>query len=243
MLKKVIIIITLLVAVGASWYLFLRDDSTESSESNSSQTAQQPPAEFDRFRYSIDEPGSLWWIVNKDRPLSDDYVPAELAAPDIKLRWARSAESMQVDARLIEPLEEMVNDAAQADHELMLISGYRSEDYQRELYQNYVRQYGEEEARRFSAPPGTSEHQTGLVVDLGRPDGECEIQECFGETDEGKWLASNAYKYGFIVRYTQGDEDSTGYMYEPWHFRYVGEDLASELHESSQTMEEFFNVN
>lgn len=242
MLKKVIIIITLLFAVGAIWYLFLREDNSEKTETNN-QTPQQQAAEFDRFRHSIDEPGSIWWIVNKERPLSDDYTPAELAAPDIELRWARTAESMQVDARIIQPLEEMIKAAAQAGHELMLISGYRSEDYQRELYQNYVRQYGEEEARRFSAPPGTSEHQTGLVVDLGRPDGECEIQECFGETEEGKWLASNAYKYGFIVRYTQGDEDITGYMYEPWHFRYVGEDLARELHEAAVTMEEFFNVN
>jgi D-alanyl-D-alanine carboxypeptidase len=242
-MKRLLFVVLGLVMMGAVAFYAIKHNTTPAAEQNATQQDSSPVAEgFDKNQYSIDEPGSLWWIVNKQRPLPDEYIPASQDAPNILLRWARSAESMQLDIRLIEPLESMVADAENAGHEIMLVSGYRSQAYQTELYNNYVEAYGEEEASRFSAKPGTSEHQTGLVADLGMKDGTCEIEECFGETAAGKWLAVNGHKYGFIVRYLQGKEAETGYLYEPWHFRYVGVELARELYDQNTTMEEFFGV-
>lgn len=237
-MKKVIItlLVAALVVGGALFYMKIDKNGDAASDESS----QPEPAGFDKSLYSIDEPGSPWWVVNKQRPLPADYSPAELTSPDIKLRWADDAESMQVSALIAEPLERLYADAKLAGHELMLVSGYRSEDYQRQLYEGYVASSGQEAADKFSARPGTSEHQTGLVVDLGRTDGECEIEACFGDTKAGKWLAAQAHKYGFIIRYLEDKEVSTGYIYEPWHLRYVGPELAAELYRTKQTMEEFF---
>lgn len=234
-----IIVAIVLAAAGFFAYShFIRDEGP----TQEAVEQQDQPEGFNEELYSIDEPGSPWWIVNKRRPLPDDYEPASMRSPDMELRWADDAESMQVSTQAVEDLEELNSAAKEDDINLMLVSAYRSEEYQAELYNGYVRSAGQEDADRFSARPGTSEHQTGLVVDLGRPDGECEIEECFGETKEGKWLADNAYKYGFIIRYLDGKEDITGYLYEPWHFRWVGKELAAELHGSNQTLEEFFGL-
>lgn len=231
-----------MVALFGGYLFYLNQGQDEQVIPNINSETQTTETGFNKAQYSYSEPGSLWWIVNKDLPMADDYVPAEMTAPNINLRWAKSAESMQVDVRIAKPLEELVAAAKKAGYDLMLISAYRSEAYQKQLYDNYVRAYGEAEANRFSAKPGTSEHQTGMAVDLGRTDGKCEIITCFGDLPEGKWLAAHAYEYGFIVRYLDGKEDVTGYMYEPWHFRYVGKELAAELHSSGLTMEEFFNL-
>ena len=94
-----------------------------------------------------------------------------------------------------------------------------------------------------SARPGFSEHQTGLAVDVGMANATCEVDQCFGATPAGKWVAANGYKYGFIVRYPQGLSDITGYEYEPWHLRYVGVGLATEMHNKAvQTLEQFFDL-
>ena len=94
--------------------------------------------------------------------------------------------------------------------------------YQKQLYDGYVAQMGQDEADKISARPGTSEHQTGLAFDVTLPSGECFLETCLGAMPEGEWIAANAYKYGWIVRYPEGKEDITGYSYEPWHLRYVG---------------------
>lgn len=241
-MKKWVLLIGVGVLVLALAYLiyakFVKDDVVVNPQSAS----QQEPAGFDKQLYSIDEPGSPWWVVNKTRPLPEDYVPAEMRSPNMRLRWADDAESMQVSTQAVGDLEALNQAAKQAGIELMLVSAYRSASYQRQLYEGYVRSAGQEEADRFSARPGVSDHQTGLVVDLGRPDGECEIEECFADTKEGKWLAANAYKFGFILRYPEGKEDITGYLYEPWHFRWVGKELAAEIHQTKQTLEEFFGL-
>lgn len=214
----------------------------ESRQQPAPPTNQTQQDGFDRSQHSIDEPGSPWWIVNKQRSLANDYKPAELTAPSMKLRWAADAETMQVSKDIAPSLEAMAKAAKESGFELMLISGYRSSAYQKELYDSHVRQYGQAEADRQSAKPGTSEHQTGLAIDVGRADKECELLECFGDTPEGKWLANHAHEYGFIIRYLKDKERYTGYMYEPWHLRYVGNELATELYAKNQTMEEFFRL-
>jgi D-alanyl-D-alanine carboxypeptidase len=125
----------------------------------------------------------------------------------------------------------------------MLSSGYRSYDYQVGLYNGYVKSQGQATADTQSARPGYSEHQTGLAVDIEPASKKCELDACFADTPEGKWLVANAYKYGFILRYTQDKTAVTGYAYEPWHFRYVGTPLATEMHNQNvATLEEFFNL-
>lgn len=142
--------------------------------------------------------------------------------------------------------QKAVNDmTAQARKEgvvLTTISSYRSYSYQAQLFKNYSYSHGVKEAERFSARPGTSEHQTGLAFDFGGTNRVHWLEESFGTTKEGKWLVSNAHKYGFVLRYHQNKEKITGYMYEPWHFRYVGSQMATKIKSSGLTMEEYFNI-
>jgi D-alanyl-D-alanine carboxypeptidase len=141
-------------------------------------------------------------------------------------------------------LEKMVQAAANQGVHLNLQSGYRSYSFQVSLYNGYVKQQGQADADRQSARPGYSEHQTGLAADLGgSTQPSCNVAQCFANTVEGKWLAANAYLYGFMIRYTTAKESITGYEDEPWHIRYVGTQLSTELHASGiTTLEEFFGV-
>ena len=190
--------------------------------------------------YSVDAPGSLWWVVNKQRPLPEGYLPTDLAVPSVPLSRDHGAETMQLSSQIIPALEALFRAADQNGIKLWLISGYRSNAYQQTLYQRYVARDGQAAADRYSARPGTSEHQTGLALDIGNPNGPCLLQTCYEQTPAGTWLAAHAHEYGFILRYPEGKEEITGYQYEPWHFRYVGLELAHELHQSGQTMEEYF---
>lgn len=136
----------------------------------------------------------------------------------------------------------MAASAAEAGHKLNLFSGFRSYSYQTDLFQKYVKQSGVQRAETYSARAGFSEHQTGLTFDIGGRDSSKWTTSAFGSTAEGQWLASNAPKFGFILRYPQGKEAVTGYVYEPWHFRYVGKDLALKITDSGLTLDEYFNA-
>ena len=139
-------------------------------------------------------------------------------------------------------LEQMAAEAKKDGINLMLASGYRSYQLQVSVYNANVQKYGQAGADKQSARPGTSEHQTGLAADIGSTSRQCEIEQCFGDLPEGKWLSANAYKYGFILRYPADKQAVTGYEYEPWHYRYIGTELATELHKQSvTTLEEFFS--
>lgn len=132
--------------------------------------------------------------------------------------------------------------AKKAGHKLTMFSGFRSFTYQRDLFNKYVKQSGTKKAETYSARPGFSEHQTGLSFDIGGSDSSKWTSASFGDTKEGKWLAANAKEYGFILRYPKGKESITGYIYEPWHFRYVGKDLAKKITASGLTLDEYFDV-
>lgn len=119
---------------------------------------------------------------------------------------------------------------------LPLISGYRSYSTQNTIYNNYIKKWGQEYTDTVSARPGHSEHQTGLAFDVGQ------LSNSYGETKEGIWLKENCYKYGFILRYLKGKENITGYAYEPWHIRYVGVDIATEIMKKNLTLEEYLGI-
>lgn len=243
MLKKIILVVIVITAVGfAGWRVFGERDKSDPDDTQPRKTEQQSETSFDKSKYSVSEPGSLWWVVNKKRPLPDGYRPTDLVVPSVTLRLSSGEEQMQLRKDTAAALEQMLAAAKQAGYDLYLASGFRSATYQKQLYDGYVARDGQAEADKYSARPGTSEHQTGMTADVGRPDGKCELEICFGDTPEGKWVAEHAHEYGFIVRYPQGKESITTYQYEPWHLRYVGKDLAAELKKTGQTMEEFFKL-
>lgn len=196
-------------------------------------------------QHSLTSAGSLWVIVNKTRRLNPaNYTPANLVTPNIPLRDNITNDEKQVSADMTTALEKMVDDANTQGVHFNLQSGYRSYQFQVKLYNTYVREQSKSVADSQSARPGYSEHQTGLAVDLGgtsKP--SCNVEDCFAKTIEGKWLAANAYSYGFIIRYPSGKEDITGYVYEPWHIRYVGTALSEQMHEHGiETLEQFFDL-
>ena len=133
----------------------------------------------------------------------------------------------------------MAGDALAEGYEIVATTAYRSYNFQNYLYNSYVEREGQAAADTFSARPGKSEHQTGLAADVTSASVNYRLISDFGDTEEGKWLAENCYKYGFIMRYQKGKEDITGYIYEPWHVRYVGQKAAKEIWERDLTLEEY----
>ena len=157
-------------------------------------------------------------IANKTYPLPSDYNPGENTE-------ARAA------------LNKMFADAkAEKNLDMWVCSGYRSYTVQKNLYNSYVSRDGVKNADRYSARPGYSEHQTGLAFDINYADSR------FTGTAQAVWLAENAHKYGFILRYPEGKESVTGYMYEPWHYRYIGVENAEKIYASGLTLEEYFGI-
>lgn len=250
--KRASVLMLLLIAIAvaiAAYLLMVRKSdkplSTQQTEppSQNNQEQQVEPQGFNKNIFKLDEPGSPWWVVNKKRPLPAGYVPPDLGVPNVKLRLAASAEQMQYSKSATPALEEMFAAAKQDGVGLVFGSGYRSEALQRQFYNSYVAQDGQQAADQYSARPGTSEHQTGLSFDASANNGSCHLEKCFANTPEGKWLVANAHTYGFIIRYVEGKEAVTGYDFEPWHVRYVGKELAIEMHRTGiKTLEEFFNL-
>lgn len=174
-------------------------------------------------------------LVNKQNPLSKEFVPENLVMPKVRFYNPGNLEKNYMEKEAAMALEEMFNAAKGEGINLIAVSGYRSYDYQRNLYERSVRENGIDQMG--SAAPNESEHRTGLAMDITGTSGGT-IEEWFGKTKEGKWLAQNCYKYGYIIRYPENKTHITGYIYEPWHVRYVGKDLASKIHSSGLTMEE-----
>ena len=137
-------------------------------------------------------------------------------------------------------LRQMFEDARKDGCNLVAISGFRSYERQKEIYESSVRDKGVEHTKKYIAYPGTSEHQTGLAMDISSKELNYELEEVFASTKEGIWLANNCYNYGFILRYPKGYEHITGYNYEPWHFRYIGKLHAIRMKELGVvTLEEY----
>jgi len=209
--------------------------STKSSEQTTKTVG------FNKKLYSTDDAASPWFVVNKQRTVPATYVPSNLRQPNVAVRSSGSSEMLlREDAAIA--VEKLVGGAKQAGINLMLVSGYRSYGLQQSVYRGNVSRQGQAEADKTSARPGHSEHQTGLAADLGTTSRLCELDTCFGQTPEGKWLAAHAYEYGFIIRYPDNMQSVVGYTYEPWHIRYVGPELAREIHETGQVMEQFFEL-
>lgn len=239
--KIIVLIVGLTIATGGAvaWRLISTPEpktnptsqsqsapkTTEQKTANTVEETAAPP------QFSLDEPSSIWMVVNKHRPLPSTYTPDNLIA-------AGNGHVLRSDAA--DALKQLLSAANTNGFNLRTLSGYRSYTNQASVYNGYVKRDGQALADTYSARPGHSEHQTGLAVDLGN--GTCDLEICFGTTAAGKWLAAHAHEYGFIIRYPNGKTSVTGYQYEPWHLRYVGTDLSKKVYGSGKTLEEYFGL-
>lgn len=200
-------------------------------------------------------------LVNKSHPLPADYIPGELVKPDIPFSEeysgmeysGRNKENSDLNTSAV-PEKFLMNKTAAAYLELLFergrsfdvhlygVSGYRSYARQKEIYEESVRTKGPAHAARYIAPPGASEHQSGLAMDISIPALDFQLEETFDTTKEGKWLKQFAPLYGFIIRYPKGVSHITGYAYEPWHIRFVTKPLAIYLSKTHLTLEEYHSL-
>lgn len=207
------------------------DDQQEQQTDTSGENTQEPPVNVD------DE---LLTVVNPWNPLPEDWVCDLVTLSD----------GRRVDSRCYEAFEEMMAACRDAGYAPFLCSAYRTQETQQNLYDNKVQRLmnsgmGEEEAKveaaKAVAIPGTSEHQLGLAVDIV----DANMQDLTDEqenTETQKWLMANSWRYGFIHRYPNGKSAVTGIIYEPWHYRYVGKDVAQEIFNRGITLEEYLGV-
>lgn len=179
-------------------------------------------------------------IVNKTRILPAGWKPDDLVR--LQVRYSGRAEARYLRKEASQALTELFAAARKDGIELCAVSGFRSYELQQTVFNKHVSQMGLAAAMRVSALPGRSEHQTGLAIDISSKSMGYSLSKSFAHTREGKWLAQNAARFGFILRYPEGKEEITGYDYEPWHFRYVGKDVAMDITEKGLTLEEYFGM-
>lgn len=218
---------------------------TAGQEPSSPENADPSPTESEepepqRASEASGDPDSIHVLVNRQNPLDPpDYEPADLVYPDVPFSGPEAAMQMRQEAA--EALEELIASGEDEGMYLGLVSAYRSFDYQRQIYAARHAEVGTDATDLYMSRPGYSEHQTGLaadVISIANPD--CMLGECFADTPEGQWVAENAHQHGFVIRYLEGMEDVTGYPYEPWHLRYVGEETATEVYAEGLTLEEYW---
>ncbi len=203
------------------------DNSTDSSNKHTIR-------EIDRT------PDSLTVLINKEFSLPSDYVPQNLTAPAITFSFSGYNEKKLMRSEAAKALEELFDAASEEGLHLYGISGYRSYKRQLAIYKKNIAEKGIEHTNKYSAKAGYSEHQSGLAMDVSTISIQNRLDIAFSGTPEGKWLAQNCWKFGYIIRYPEGKSDITGYAYEPWHIRYVGTELAKYLTENNLTMEEYY---
>ncbi|GAA0775947.1 hypothetical protein GCM10008908_28470 [Clostridium subterminale] len=177
-------------------------------------------------------------VVNKNYVLTSDYKPKDLVSVNIEFLPESTEEERYMTKESAKAVEELVDAALKDGVYLYGLSGYRSYETQKNLYEYNVKTQGESYTDKYVAKPGASEHQLGEAMDLATSSGWIS-EGC----PEANWIANNAYKYGFIVRYESGKEDITGYNYEPWHVRYVGNEMAEKIYNDRITLEEFAEIN
>lgn len=203
------------------------DDKEVSRKLKKEETSEEPVDDI--IGEGIFDPNSITVCVNKNRNLPSDFIPSDLVSPNVRLSGTGSNTLMRQEAA--SALEELFNGAEAEGLYLYALSGYRSYYTQANIYNPYS---------GYSAPPGASEHQLGLAMDVTSDYYGAILVPDFAYTEEGQWLKENAHKYGFVVRYLEGKEDVTGYYYEPWHIRYLGIDLATKLVNKGITLEEYY---
>ena len=176
---------------------------------------QKPQIFIELMQQTLEQPASLYILVDKNHPLQSSYIPENLISLDrYNINTSRSGH--KVSELIIPDLVAMTATAAKENIQLVVSSGYRSFDYQASLFARYVKQIGIEKASRLSAQAGQSQHQLGTTIDFGS------ISTSYEKTPNGIWMSKNAWEFGFSLSYPPDGYTYTGYDYEPWHFRYIG---------------------
>lgn len=186
------------------------------------------------------EPNSITALINKEYGLPSDYIPEDLEMPNVLFDEIPFSEKKLLRTEAARALEGLFNRALKEDIELYAVSGYRSYKRQYEIFTKNLRTKGKTHTLKYSAIPGTSEHQSGLTMDVSCKSINFRLIESFEDTPEGIWLSNNSHHFGFIIRYPKDKVDITGYAYEPWHIRYVGKSLATFLYKNSLSLEEYY---
>ncbi len=190
-------------------------------------------------------------LVNRTHPLAQSYKPDDMVTVKYVVSGVgKKGETDQLRKVAAEAFEKMVEAAAEQEIKIKMRTGFRSYEYQKDrLYDPEVKNKGQAEADKATARPGHSEHQTGLALDVGGDSQKYALSYEFGETKEGKWVAEHCHEFGFIIRYVDGTKKEpgklTGYVFEPWHIRYVGVDVATEMYEQGGgklTYEEYLGI-
>lgn len=227
-----------------------KDESMDKPDSSSQDPEQEKPSKPEDETPDVDKSADakadlslgMLVVVNKKYSLPIDYKPSDLVVPNVSFSYSGVLEQSYMRAPAAKQMEKMFAAAKKEGVTLNAVSGFRSGARQKVLYNNYVARDGKAAADQYSARPGHSEHQTGLTFDISSPSVGNGLTAALGDTKEGKWIANNAAKYGFIVRYDRGFQSRTGYTYEPWHIRYVGVDVATQIKNNGQTLEEYMKV-
>lgn len=183
--------------------------------------------------------GDLFVLVNKEYHVSADYRPTDMVKVDGSLS---TNQNLEIKKDAYDAYLAMLNDAKAAGLSFAICSAYRSYDTQKAIYENGVSTYGEDYAAKLYAKPGRSEHHTGYAIDITSQSMNWGLAQNFADYPEGAWIDEHCAEYGFILRYLKGKEDITGYMYEPWHIRYVGKEAARYITDHGLTLEEYLGV-
>ena len=236
--RLLLLLCAALAAVSLFAFLSQRNPGRGAGDGGTQGQPAPPADEGAAADAAFGEADDLLLLVNPWTPLPEDFLPGELVPVQ---------NDQAVDARAYPDLQDMLQDMSQAGLSPLICSSYRSQERQQELYDNKVQRVMDEgvsleaaqaEAARWVALPGTSEHQTGLAVDIVSLFNQM-LDETQESTPEFQWLAENAWKYGFILRYPEDKSEKTGIAYEPWHFRFVGKEAAEEMHDLGLCLEEY----
>ena len=249
-----VLIVILIILLGIGIYGHINKDETKQMETvvpatsaptsdDMDQIITVPPSEDPIITYDTTSPDSIYVIANKKHSLGE-YEPSDLVA--VSHSGSNGTQYMREEAA--EKKKKMMAKADEDGIVLYAQSGYRSYATQLGLYQSYVNRDGVEAADTYSSRAGHSDHQTGLAMDImgentrmnASDRSDCPLEQCEG-SPASLWLEENASDFGFILRFPQGKQDITGYVYEWWHYRYVGKEIAKDISEKNLTMEEYFN--
>ena len=205
------------------------------------QYAKYPNVKSKFYQDIVETPNtnSLLVLVNQNYRLDEFYAPTDFVPVDVPVTPYSQVNTNYLRRDAADATELLFSKAQEAGYELTLRTGYISYSVQKSLYNQDVYEMGLEYADKFNSRPGHSEHQTGLAIDITTPSINNELSLEFADTEEGKWVLAHAHEYGFIIRYPENRESEVGYFYEPYHLRYVGVEVATEIFENNWTLEDY----
>ena len=228
------------------------DETDETGEADEpDETVQKPdpvknPPQGDGSDYGVpivstltEDDGNLLVLVNKEYTISRDYYPIDMVDVDGSLS---TNQNLKVKREAYDAYLAMLKDAQAEGLNFCICSAYRGFEVQESLYYNSLASNGKEYTDKMFAYPGRSEHHTGYAIDVTSASMNWGLSQDYADYPDGAWIAEHCDEYGFIIRYPKGKEDITGYMYEPWHIRYVGVEIAKEITEAGITFEEYLGV-